>query len=141
MKFYLHKIFLMLLFSIGVCSLSFSQKIQWEKSLGGKYADYLMDAQATADYGFILAGSSLSTKSGNKSNGNQGDLDYWIWKMNEKGDPEWQKNIGGTGFDMLQSLALTNDGGFIVAGTSSSKKGGDKLEDNRGNSGIHSFEF
>jgi hypothetical protein len=134
MKFYLDKMFLMLLFSIGVCSLSFSQKIQWEKSFGGKYADYLMDAQATADYGFILAGSSLSTKSGNKSNGNQGDLDYWIWKMNEKGDPEWQKNIGGTGFDMLQSLALTIDGGFIVAGTSSSKKGGDKLEDNRGNS-------
>lgn len=80
-----------------------------------------MDAQPTADYGFILAGSSLSVKSGNKSQGNNGDLDYWVWKMNEDGDLDWQKNMGGSGSDFLQSIDLTNDGGFILGGVSAPK--------------------
>ena len=111
----------------------YAQDILWEKSFGGKNADYLMDAQPTADYGFILAGSSLSKKSGNKTQDNNGDLDYWIWKMDEKGDLDWQKNFGGSGSDFLQSIALTKDGGFILAGTSSSKKGFDKQDNNKGN--------
>ena len=98
----------------------FSQDILWEKSYGGKQADYLMDAIPTPDYGFILAGSSLSDKSGNKSENGMGDLDYWIWKMNEKGDLDWQKSFGGSGSDFLQSIKTTSDGGFILAGTSNS---------------------
>jgi len=105
---------------------SYSQKIQWEKSYGGKHDDYLMDLKPTPDYGFVLVGSSLSKKSGNKSQDNNGDLDYWIWKMKENGDLDWQKNIGGSGSDFLQSIALTNDAGYILAGTSNSDKGFDK---------------
>jgi len=45
----------------------FSQDILWEKSYGGKQADYLFDVISTPDYGFILAGSSLSKKTGNKT--------------------------------------------------------------------------
>jgi hypothetical protein len=111
---------------------SYSQDILWEKSYGGTHADYLFDAQPTADYGFILAGSSLSNKTGNKTDDNQGDLDFWIWKMNEKGDQDWQKSIGGSGFDLLQSIKNTNDGGFILAGTSSSGVGFQKKEDCKG---------
>lgn len=103
--------------------LTYCQDILWEKSYGGKHADYLFDAQPTADYGFILAGSSLSNKTGNKTDDNHGDLDYWIWKMDEKGDLEWQKSIGGGGFDLLQSVKNTKDGGFFLAGTSSSENG------------------
>jgi hypothetical protein len=109
-----------------------AQEIQWEKSYGGKHADYLMDAKATPDYGFILAGSSLSKKTGNKSGDNNGDLDFWIWKMKENGDLEWQKTLGGEGSDFLQSIALTNDAGYILGGTSASNKGFDKLEDSKG---------
>jgi hypothetical protein len=119
------------MFSIATIG-SFAQDILWEKSLGGRHADYLMDAQATPDYGFILAGSSLSKNSGNKMDDNVGDLDYWIWKMNEDGDLEWQKNFGGTGTDFLQSIKLTRDGGFILAGTSNSEKGFDKNDPCKG---------
>ncbi len=102
------------------CLTVYSQDILWEKSFGGVHAEYLFDAQPTADYGFILAGSSLSDKSGNKEENNQGDLDYWVWKMDENGNLDWQKSFGGNGFDLLQSIKNTNDGGFILAGTSSS---------------------
>ncbi len=50
---------LMLLLATASAS---AQDILWEKSYGGKHAEYLMDAQPTADFGFILAGSSLSVK-------------------------------------------------------------------------------
>jgi len=111
---------------------TYSQDILWEKSYGGTHADYLFDAQPTADYGFILAGSSLSDKTGNKTDDNHGDLDYWIWKMNEKGDLDWQKSMGGSGFDLLQSIKNTKDGGFILAGTSSSGNSFQKKEDCKG---------
>ncbi|WP_306352601.1 T9SS type A sorting domain-containing protein [Flavobacterium sp. '19STA2R22 D10 B1'] len=123
--------FLVVLLHFCIYSVS-GQDILWEKSYGGKHADYLMDAQPTADYGFILAGSSLSNKSGNKSDNNKGDLDYWVWKMNEKGEFEWQKSFGGSGADFLQSIHLTRDGGFVLGGTSESNISFDKIENAKG---------
>ncbi|GAA0882179.1 hypothetical protein GCM10009120_07760 [Sphingobacterium siyangense subsp. cladoniae] len=117
-------------------NVSFAQDILWEKSYGGKQAEYLLDAQPTADYGFILAGASLSGKSGNKEENNVGDLDFWIWKMDEKGELDWQKSYGGYGPDFLYSIRNTNDGGFIAAGTSESKKGFDKTDDALGREDI-----
>jgi hypothetical protein len=102
------------------CSVT-SQDILWEKSYGGKQADYLFDAVPTPDYGFLLAGSSLSKKSGNKTEDNRGDLDYWVWKMDDKGDLDWQKSMGSTGQDKLRCVLLTNDGGYLLAGSSESK--------------------
>ncbi len=122
----------LLILTLIISSYLNAQEIEWEKSYGGKQAEYLTDVIATADFGYILAGSSLSVKSGNKSDENKGDLDYWIWKMKENGEPEWQKSFGGSGSDFLQSIDKTNDGGFILAGTSSSDKGIDKNENSRG---------
>ena len=121
-------IFLCIVFSKFI----FAQSILWEKSYGGLNADYLMDAISTPDYGFILAGSSLSGNTGNKTSINTGDLDYWVWKMKENGDLEWQQSFGGSGADFLQSISLTVDGGFILAGTSNSNKEHDTADDSRG---------
>jgi hypothetical protein len=112
----------------------FSQEILWEKSFGGQQADYLFDVVPTADYGFLLAGSSVSNKSGNKNDSNRGDMDYWVWKMNEKGEFEWQKAMGGNAQDKLKVVLLTNDGGFLLAGSSESDKGLDKKERSKGDS-------
>jgi len=101
-------------------SVSHSQKLDWEQSYGGIHGEYLMDAIPTSDYGFILAGSSVSGKTGNKKQPNAGNLDYWVWKMNEHGDQEWQKSFGGDGRDLLYSIAHTFDGGFILGGSSDS---------------------
>lgn len=109
-----------------------AQDILWEKSYGGIHAEYLLDAQPTADYGFILAGSSLSGKTGNKNQPNAGDMDYWVWKMDESGELDWQKSFGGSGSDLLQSIRLTNDGGFILGGVSNSPNGKQKNDDCRG---------
>lgn len=109
-----------------------AQDILWEKSYGGKHADYLFDAVATPDYGFLLAGSSLSKKTGNKTEEAQGGLDYWVWKMDEHGELDWQKGFGGPGTDLLQAVRLTKDAGFLLAGTSDSPEGMQKKDPCRG---------
>lgn len=111
-----------------------AQDIMWEKSFGGRHADYLADVQPTMDYGFILAGSSLSKKTGTKSQEGTGDLDYLIWKMDESGSTDWQKSYGGSGSDLLKVVLNTPDGGFILGGISNSAMGFDKKEEGRGGS-------
>lgn len=130
-KSYIYYLYI-LVFSFSLNISSYAQDILWEKSYGGQESEYLFDAQPTADYGFILAGSSLSGKTGNKLQANIKDLDYWVWKMNEQGDLDWQRNLGGEGADFLQSIQGTLDGGFILAGTSTSMKSGDKKDNSFG---------
>ncbi|MBA5630383.1 T9SS type A sorting domain-containing protein [Moheibacter lacus] len=110
-----------------------AQDIEWQQVLGGVHSEYLYDLKATPDYGFLLAGSSFSADSGNKSGEGQGDLDYFLWKMDEAGKMEWQKTFGGLASDYLYSVSLTSEGGFILGGSSNSPKSGDKLEYGFGN--------
>ena len=67
-------------------SISIAQNVLWEKSFGGKHDEILSDIIPTPDNGFIFAGSSISNNSGNKTVVNRGDFDYWIWKMDAKGE-------------------------------------------------------
>ena len=57
MKHHLLKIASFVMLCYGTLS---AQDILWEHSYGGKHAEFLLHAQPTADYGFILAGASLS---------------------------------------------------------------------------------
>ena len=110
-----------------------AQDIQWQQVLGGVHSEYLYDLKPTPDYGFLLAGSSFSADSGNKSGKGQGDLDYFLWKMDEAGKMEWQKTFGGSASDYLYSVSLTREGGFILGGSSDSPRSGDKQADGFGN--------
>lgn len=118
--------------SVSVSQITHAQDILWERSLGGNKADYLTDAHPTPDYGFILGGSSISGKTGTKTDKGKGHFDYSLWKLNEGGEVEWQKSYGGSGEDFLQSVALTAEGGYILAGVSASGKGLDKKDDGFG---------
>jgi len=105
---------------IALSPFVYSQDIQWQQVLGGIHSEYLYDVKATPDYGFLLAGSSFSEDSGNKTEKGKGDLDYFLWKMDEEGKMEWQKTFGSAGSDYLYSVGLTKDGGFILGGASTS---------------------
>lgn len=124
--------FTSILFILFMISLCYPQEILWEKTLGGNKSEYLYDIKPTPDFGFILAGSSLSDKSGNKADEKQGDLDYFIWKMDENGNEEWQRSFGGSGADHLYCINLTHEGGYILGGSSNSPKSGDKRDENLG---------
>jgi Secretion system C-terminal sorting domain len=92
--------------------------IQWQRSFGGSIVDELNYIVATADGGYILAGSTSS------SNGdvtvNHGGGDYWVVKINDTGGIQWQKSLGGTFNENGTSIQKTRDGGYIVSGYSNS---------------------
>lgn len=106
--------------------------------MGGVHSEYLYDLKATPDYGFLLVGSSFSGKTGNKTNTGQGDLDYFLWKMDEQGRMEWQQSFGSAGNDFLYSANLTKEGGYILGGSSATlsnpnEDNGDKKHPGFGN--------
>jgi hypothetical protein len=108
-------------FDCWVVKLNNEGTIVWQKSLGGLSNDEAESIQQTNDGGFILAGHSDSND-GDVS-GNHGGPDYWVVKLSSIGTIEWQKSLGGSGSDQAKSVQQTNDGGFIVAGYTSSNDG------------------
>lgn len=111
-----------------VLKLNSTGGISWQKSFGGLSDDYLMDIEVTDDGGFIVAGSSYSGVSGNKTASNFGMRDYWILKLDAAGNVEWEKNYGGNNIEILSSVHVAEDGGFLLAGHSWSPVSGNKSE-------------
>jgi hypothetical protein len=113
------------LFILGVILLQlncFSQPtIQWQKTLGGSLDDYGFNIQQTSDEGYIVAGATYSNDG--DVTGNHGNYDCWIVKMNSAGMIQWQKTLGGSGYDVAFSIQETADGGYIVGGETSSADG------------------
>jgi len=101
---------------------------QWDKDLGGTSSDFFSSLQQTTDGGYILGGYSNSGIGANKTQDSWGGFDYWIIKTDSLGNQQWDKDFGGTGYDVLYSLQQTADGGYILGGASLSGIGGDKTQ-------------
>jgi gliding motility-associated-like protein len=105
----------------------------WDKTLGGSAGDRSKAMQPTADGGYIIAGTSNSPLSGDKSEADRGNLDYWVVKVDASGTKQWDRTVGGSNRDDLRSVLQTADGGYLLAGTSNSPISGDKTQASRGN--------
>jgi type 1 glutamine amidotransferase len=95
--------------------------IVWQKTLGGTLNEQGLSIQQTADGGYIVAG--LTSSNDGDVSGNKGFTDFWVVKLNSLGAIVWQKSLGGTGYDWPSSIQQTADGGYIVAGSTSSNDG------------------
>ncbi|HZH70357.1 MAG TPA: T9SS C-terminal target domain-containing protein, partial [Flavobacteriaceae bacterium] len=102
--------------------------IEWQKTLGGSLTDRAEFIEQTTDGGYITAGYSNSNDV--DASGNHGGLDFWIVKLNQMGNLEWQKSHGGSNDDVATSLQQTIDDGYIIAGASKSSNG--NVLNNRG---------
>ncbi len=85
-----------------------------------------------SDGNIILSGSSSSNISGNKTENNKGDSDYWIVKIDTDGNIIWDKTIGGESFDVTPYIVKDENNNLYIAGSSISNASGDKTEDIRG---------
>ena len=95
--------------------------LQWQRSLGGTGEDQPYSIRLTSDGGYVVAGHSAS-KDGDVT-GNHGIDDIWVVKLTPDGSLMWQKSLGGTGRDWANSIQQTSDGGYVVAGESTSNNG------------------
>src|ERR1044071_6573796 len=81
---------------------------QTDARFGGTSVDHLTCLQQTSDGGYILGGTSFSGIGGDKSQPSRGNSDYWIVKIDRKGNKQWDATFGGTGPDELHSLQQTD---------------------------------
>jgi hypothetical protein len=107
-------------------------EIEWERNYGGSLGDVVLSIKQTSEGGYIAAGYTYSSESGDVSGVNNGEIDYWILKISENGVLEWEKNYGGAASDNGWSIQETFDGGYIVAGYTYSSQSGDVSGANNG---------
>lgn len=89
--------------------------IQWQKTHGGNYSDYINSIQQISD-GYIAVGDTDSFGAGNH--------DAWVLKLDSSGNIQWQKTYGSDGWDTAYSVDKTSDDGYILAGQTHSFGGG-----------------
>src|SRR5258706_76950 len=106
----------LILVSIGIGNNSFAQVNTFEKTFGGNKSDYGHAFAVTSDGGFIITGLTLSF----------GDTlgDTYLVKTDASGNQQWVKIISGPQLEGGNSVVQTTDGGFLVAGETTSNTNG-----------------
>jgi hypothetical protein len=115
-----------------VLKLDKTGKITWSRLYGGISSETDVDILQAEDGGYILSGTSVSSATGDVSGTNNGGTDYWIVKINAEGGILWERLFGGSGNDVCSDLTLTDDGGYIIAGSSFSSQTGNVTGTNHG---------
>ena len=85
----------------------------WQKTFSGSDGDVGNSVQQTTDGGFIIAGSTHSFGAGYYG-------DVYLIRTDSAGNLLWQKTFDGSSVDYGFSVQQTADGGFIIAGCTSS---------------------
>ncbi len=100
--------------------------VTWKKCLGGSGRDEAWSIQTTPDGGYIAAGRTASND-GDVSGNHWGIApffeDYWVVKLDNTGNIQWQKCYGGDNNDEAYYVQLTPDGGYVVTGFAESNNG------------------
>jgi uncharacterized repeat protein (TIGR01451 family) len=95
--------------------------IVWEKIYGSLGEDGIKKIVESPMGGFILAG--MSTSGDGIFSSNHGQTDIWIMHVDEDGNILWSKMYGGSNDEIFQDLVMDSDGGYVVAGSTTSRDG------------------
>jgi hypothetical protein len=88
----------------------------WDRTYGGRFDDQAYSLIQTTDGGYAVAGYTDSKGAG--------DWDFWVIKLDKRGNKIWDRTYGGSGGDQARSLIQTTDGGYALAGYIESKGAG-----------------
>jgi hypothetical protein len=106
-------------YDVYLVKLDANGNLQWTKTIGGKKDDVgLMSLIQTSDGGYAIAGATNSFGAGNG--------DVYVVKLDANGNLQWTKTIGGPGDEIGFSLIQTSDGGYAIAGSTTSFGAGDE---------------
>lgn len=126
-----------LIISLGILAVgySYAQKVSWQKNVESGTQDFLSGLAVTIDGQYIVSGSSIQKNQNPTAGSNQNKgYDYHILKLDQQGQKVWEKYFSGNQHDYLSSTASTQEGGFLLAGTSYSSLALDKKDKSNGSS-------
>ncbi|GEN77506.1 T9SS type A sorting domain-containing protein [Chryseobacterium hagamense] len=129
-KLYMSALFLCI--SLGVSA----QELIWQKDLKSSTQDFLSQITTTIAGQYLITGSSIQSNKISSDNKQNSGYDYHLIKLNQMGEQVWEKYFSGKNHDMLSATVNTQEGGFLIAGTSYSGKGLDKKEESKGGSDL-----
>ncbi len=89
----------------------------WSKTFGGSGWDWGWSVAPTSDGGYIITGETYSLGAGS--------ADVYLIKTDASGNETWSRTFGGSNFDTGNSVAPTNEGGYIITGMTKSFGAGD----------------
>lgn len=98
-----------------------SGTLVWEKSFGGTGIDEAHSIVADGGGNYMILGETRSDDI--DVSHNKGSADVWLIKIDGSGNLIWEKTYGGSSFDVGRSIEKTNDGGYLLAGSSRSQDG------------------
>lgn len=98
----------------------------FDKKYGGSQFDRVQSAIQLNNGQLILAGTSQSANTGNKSTASFGGSDYWVVKIDANGNKLADFSYGGSAEESLASITKINENLFLLFGTSSSGISGNK---------------
>ncbi|WP_415326312.1 T9SS type A sorting domain-containing protein [Chryseobacterium sp. MMS23-Vi53] len=114
-----------------------AQEVIWQKDIKSSTQDFLSQITTTIDGQYLITGSSIqSPKQQSSENRQNGGYDYHLVKLNQQGEEVWEKYFSGQNHDFLSATVATQEGGFLISGTSYSGKSLDKKEESKGGSDI-----
>ncbi|MFS4472155.1 T9SS type A sorting domain-containing protein [Chryseobacterium sp. T20] len=114
-----------------------AQEVVWQKDIQSSTQDFLSQVTTTIDQQYLITGSSIQSNKQQASGSKQNNgYDFHLVKLNQQGQEVWEKYFSGQNHDYLSATVTTQDGGFLLAGTSYSGKGLDKKDDSKGGSDI-----
>ena len=113
-----------------------AQHVSWQKNIKSNTQDFLSQLSTTLDGQYLLSGSSIHSNSVNTEEQVNNSYDFHVIKMNQQGQLIWEKYFGGNKHDFLTATTSTQEGGFLLAGTSYSDNGLQKKSKNKGGSDI-----
>ncbi len=87
----------------------------WTKTYGGDGRDECFSVRRTSDGSFILSGWTDSFDMGMR--------DVYLIRTDLNGNTLWARTYGGAKGEYSRSVNLTSDGGFIMAGYNSDRRG------------------
>jgi hypothetical protein len=94
----------------------------WDKTFGGTKDDPLSSVIHTIDGGYIVCGQ-IRSADGDITDGNNGETDLGVIKLDALGNKVWDKTLGGSSNDNFNSVIQTNDGGYLLCGYTESNNG------------------
>ena len=106
---------------------------QWDKDFGGT-DDEFGNVFQTTDGGYLMAGTSYSPISGNKTEVNLGQQQSWIVKTDSLGNMQWDKTIFTLGHDEAGLAIQSKDGCYVIANYTQGGIGGYKTQPSWNNS-------
>ena len=93
-------------------------EIIWKDIIGGSGEDRVLSLSKDLNDGYIVGGyfsDSINLNNGLKIDSN-GNKDALLIKYKQNNEIEWERNFGGNQSEVINSVSVMSDGGYIVGG-------------------------